>query len=106
MRPMELFLSSLAGCSAIDVVHILKRGRHQLESLSVRVQGKRTDAIPAVFTAITMEFIATGELKQAALQRAIDLSLQKYCSVARMLDKSVTIHSTCRIEPPIETDPS
>lgn len=91
MRPMEMLLVSLAGCSAVDVQLILQKGRHRLDELDVEVQGYRADAVPAVFTDIEIVFRASGDFDEAKLQRAADLSMEKYCSVAKMLSPTVQI---------------
>ena len=90
-RPMETVLISLAGCAAVDILHIAKKSRKELKSLEVDVAAKRAEAIPAVFEHIELLFQASGEFNQAWLQRAADLSMEKYCSVARMLAPSVQI---------------
>jgi len=95
MRPMELFLVSLAGCAAMDVVHILTRQREPLEDLSIHVEGTRADAVPAVYERIHLRFDATGEVLRKKLDRAVALSVDKYCSVRSMLrDEVVVTHST------------
>lgn len=98
-RPMETVLISLAGCAAVDVLHIAKKSRKELNSLEVDVAAKRVDAIPAVFEQIDLVFRASGDFNDAWLQRAADLSMEKYCSVARMLAPSVQIsHKIERID--------
>lgn len=95
--PMELVLVSLAGCSSIDVVDILKKQRQELKELQVKVEASRKDAIPAVFADINLHFILQGELQTEKVTRAIDLSLNKYCSVAQMLKHSVEITTSFEI---------
>ncbi len=90
-RPMEMVLVGLAGCSAVDIEHILEKGRHQLQSLTVKVMGQRADEVPAVFTDIHVVFSASGSFDQKTLERAITLSMETYCSVAKMLDGRVRI---------------
>lgn len=93
MRPMHLVLSALAGCSAIDVVTIIKKQRMTLEAFSVEVEGLRAeDQTPAVFTDITLHFICTGKLDETKVSQAIQLSVDKYCSVAAMLRPGVRIN--------------
>ncbi|MBX3128013.1 MAG: OsmC family protein [Polyangiaceae bacterium] len=100
MRPMEMFLVALASCSAIDVVHILERKqKHTLEQLVVRVRGVRADAVPAVFTEVELAFEATGNMSEKKLARAVALSVEKYCSVTRMLEGNVVVRHTYRLSP-------
>jgi len=92
VRPMEMVLLSLAGCSALDVIHILeKQQKEPLADLDVTVRGLRADAVPAVYTEIHLHFAASGPVSLAKLERAVKLSMEKYCSVAHMLMKSVVI---------------
>lgn len=91
LRPMETLLAALAGCSALDVVHIMKKQRQTLERLEVEVEGERADAVPAVFTKIHLRFKGYGPIDPLKLQNAVDLSVEKYCSVSRMLQPTVAI---------------
>ena len=91
LRPMEAVLAALAGCSSIDVVEILRKQRQPLEGLSIKVLGTRADSVPAVFTRIEIVFAARGAVAPEKLRHAVDLSLDKYCSVARMLQPGVEI---------------
>jgi len=91
-RPMELVLVSLAGCTAVDVVSILKKMREQLEGLEVNVNSERVDQHPRVYRKIEIEFNLKGKnLKDESVKKAIDLSLDKYCSVKTMLEKTAEI---------------
>jgi len=91
-RPMELFLMSLASCSAIDIILILQKQRQQIESFDITVDGKRSEnEIPSVFEKINIHFSFRGELDRVKVKRAIDLSLDKYCSVSAMLSPAVKI---------------
>ena len=94
---MELLLVSLAGCSAVDVLHILQKGRLPIEDLKIVVDGTRKDEIPAVFETIRLDFIATGDFPLAKLERAVELSMEKYCSVAKMLAPTVNILATSKM---------
>jgi len=86
MRPMELILLGVGSCSSFDVVDILKKGRHQVTSCVAQVSGERVDAIPSVFNKIHLHFIISGkELKTSAVERAVKLSAEKYCSASIML---------------------
>lgn len=100
VRPMQLLLMSLAGCSSIDIVFLLKKMRQPLEDIRVEVTGNRsTDEIPAVFKHIQLHFILRGELDETKVAKAISMSVEKYCSVARMLEKTAGITWTFEIEP-------
>jgi putative redox protein len=92
VRPMEAVLAALAGCSALDVIHILeKKQKEPLEDLDVDVRGHRADATPAVYTDIELVFTASGAVDVRKLEHAVQLSMEKYCSVARMLAPTVNI---------------
>ncbi|MEM7183570.1 MAG: OsmC family protein [Spirochaetota bacterium] len=90
-RPMELLLIGLAGCSSIDVVSILKKQRQNLEDIQVKVKAERVDEIPAVFSKIHVSFYLYGEIDENKAQTAVSLSMDKYCSVSKMLAKTATI---------------
>jgi len=94
MRPMQALLASLAGCSAIDVLNILQKGRHTVTRLDVSVDGERADAVPAVFTKIHLHYTASGDFPLQKLERAVALSQEKYCSVSHMLRGQVAITSS------------
>ena len=101
MRPMELLLSSMASCSAMDVLHILRKQRERLEGLSVAIEGVRADAVPAPFTRMKLVFEAWGEaLDDHKLQRAVQLAVEKYCSVSATLASTVVITWEARIRAP------
>lgn len=90
--PMDLLLRGIAGCSSIDVVMILRKQQHELEDLRVEVEGFREDgAIPNVFKKIHLNFILKGDVPPAKAKRAVDLSMEKYCSVSKMLEKAAEI---------------
>jgi putative redox protein len=90
--PMEMVLMAAGGCSAIDVVSILQKGRHDVTNCEVKLTSERREEAPRLFTHINLHFIVTGNaLKDAAVSRAVDLSAEKYCSVALMLEKAVNI---------------
>jgi putative redox protein len=91
-RPGELVLVSLAGCTAVDVVNILKKMREQLDHLEVIVNSEEVDKHPKVYKKIEMEYNFKGKnLKEENVQKAIQLSLDKYCSVKTMLEKTAEI---------------
>ncbi|HCA3582101.1 TPA: OsmC family protein [Salmonella enterica subsp. enterica serovar Ball] len=90
--PMEMVLMAAGGCSAIDVVSILQKGRQNVTNCEVKLTSERREDAPRLFTRINLHFIVTGnDLKEAAVARAVDLSAEKYCSVALMLEKAVNI---------------
>jgi putative redox protein len=90
--PMELLLMGIAGCSGIDIVLILKKQQIELEDFQMEVEGSRIDgAVPNVFTGIHLKVLLKGGLSAAKAKRAVDLSIEKYCSVAKMLEKTATI---------------
>ncbi|MBI5507958.1 MAG: OsmC family protein [Deltaproteobacteria bacterium] len=91
LRPMEMLLAALAGCSAVDVLLIMKKQRQPLDNLDIEVTGERADAVPAVYTSIHVTFTGSGAIELAKLERAVSLSFEKYCSVARMLQPAVKI---------------
>lgn len=92
VRPMEMLLLGLAGCSAFDVVHILEKGREAVTGCEVEVGAERAPSDPKVFTAIHLAFKLSGRgLKPAAVERAITLSAEKYCSASVMLGKTAKI---------------
>ncbi len=97
--PMELLLVGMAGCTAVDVVSILKKQRQSFQALEVRVQGKRADSHPKVYTHITVEYIVRGDVSEEKLQRAIALSQEKYCSASIMLGKTAQIETRYAIHP-------
>ena len=94
-RPMETLLAGTGGCSAYDVVLILKRGRYDVRGCSVKLTAERAEVEPKVFTRIGMHFTVTGKgIPAAAVERAIAMSHEKYCSASIMLAKTAEIVST------------
>ena len=93
VRPMEMVLLGMGGCTAYDVVHILKKSRQAVEDCIVELEAQRAESDPKVFTHIHVHFIVSGKgLTDSAVQRAIDLSAEKYCSASIMLTRAaVTI---------------
>lgn len=97
-RPMEMLLAGTGGCTAYDVALILKRGRHQVTGCSVKLSGERTETDPKVFTKIHFHFIVTGKnLSQQAVERAVKLSHEKYCSASAMMEKTAEITTSVEI---------
>jgi putative redox protein len=91
-RPMETLLAGAGGCTAYDVVLILKRGRHDVRGCSVKLSAERAEVDPKVFTTINMHFTVTGKAIPAqAVERAIAMSHDKYCSASIMLGKTAAI---------------
>lgn len=91
-RPMETVLAGTGGCTAYDVVLILKRGRHDVRGCSVTLTSERAETDPKVFTRIHMQFKVTGRgIPAAAVERAIAMSHEKYCSASIMLGKTAEI---------------
>ncbi|MBC7957178.1 MAG: OsmC family protein [Cytophagales bacterium] len=94
-RPMETVLAGAGGCTAYDVVLILKRGRHQVLGCQVKLTSERAATEPKVFTSIHMHFVVTGKaLPEVAVQRAIQMSHEKYCSASIMLAKTAEISTS------------
>ncbi len=92
--PMELVLLSLCGCTASDVVGILRKKREPFIGLEVRAKAERAEGYPAVFTSIHLTYLVRGEVSQKAMQDAVRLSKEKYCSVSAMLEKTAKITYT------------
>ena len=91
-RPMEVVLMGAGGCTAYDVVHILKKSRANVTDCDVQIEAERADEDPKVFTKIHFHFVVTGRgLKTALVERAVNLSAEKYCSASIMLGKTATI---------------
>lgn len=92
MRPMEMLLIGMAGCSAFDVVSILQKGRLPVRDCRVEVSAERAAEIPKVFTQIHVHFVVSGaNLKPAQVARAVQLSAEKYCSASIMLGQVATL---------------
>jgi putative redox protein len=89
---MELVLIGTGGCTAYDVVHILEKGREPIEDLEVELEADRAETDPKVFTRIHMHFVVRGRgLSPAKVERAIALSVEKYCSASAMLEKTAVM---------------
>lgn len=97
-RPMELLLVGLAGCTAMDVISILRKKRQQVTGYEVRVWGERATEHPMVFVDVTVEHIITGtHVEPAAVERAIELSEDRYCGAGATLGKTARMMHTYRI---------
>jgi putative redox protein len=92
VRPMEMLLLGMGGCTAFDVVHILRRGRHDVTGCEVSLDAQRADQEPKVFTRIHVHFLVRGrDLKPSVVARAVELSADRYCSASIMLGKTAEI---------------
>lgn len=92
VRPMEMLLLGMGGCTAFDVVDILKKARQPVSDCVVELHAERAETVPKVFTKIHVHFIVSGKgLKEAQVQRAVELSAEKYCSASIMLGKMAEI---------------
>jgi len=92
IRPMEMLLLGVGGCSSFDVMDILQKGRHDVTDCVAEVTAERVDSVPSVFSKIHLHFKVSGRnLKDAVVERAVKLSAEKYCSASIMLGKSVDI---------------
>ena len=95
---MQLLAAGAGGCSSIDVIGILKKQRQNLVDIEVVVNAEREpDSVPSLFTSIHIHYILTGNLDKNKVESAINLSLQKYCSVVKTLEKTATITSSYEI---------
>lgn len=97
--PMQLVGFGLAGCMAMDVVHILKKGRHELRGLRANLTGRRADEDPRRFIDITLHYTIDGSVPSEAVDRAIQLSREKYCSVWHSLRQDILFTVTYSVGP-------
>ena len=92
VRPMEMLLLGLGGCTAFDVMSILRKSRQQVFDCEIELEAERAEEVPKVFTRIHLHFIVSGkDLDQNRVARAVELSADKYCSASRMLEKTAAI---------------
>jgi putative redox protein len=99
VRPMEMMLLGLGGCTAFDVVMILEKSREKVSGCEVSLEATRAEEDPKVFTHVKMIYRLKGEnLKAAAVERAIKLSADKYCSASKMFEKTATIEHEWIVE--------
>jgi putative redox protein len=97
-RPMELLLVGFGGCTGMDLISILRKQRQRVIGLEINVKGEKTEDFPKVYREIHLEYVITGTaIAKEAVERAIALSLEKYCSVGATLAKTGTISHSCRI---------
>ncbi|MFW5785801.1 MAG: OsmC family protein [bacterium] len=99
LRPMETLLAALATCASMDLVEILRKQRAGLEEIEIDADGTRPDTSPAPFTAIHLHFTLIGPVDEAKATRALDLAVNKYCSVGEMLRTSAAITFDYEIRP-------
>ena len=97
-RPMELLLVSFGGCTGMDVISILRKKKQNVSGLEINVKGEKSDTDPKIYKEIHLEYVVKGrDVEKRAVERAIDLSLDKYCSVGATLAKAGTITFSYRI---------
>ncbi len=107
VRPMEMLLLGLGGCSAFDVVLILRKGREPVTDCVVEIEAERAATDPKVFTRIHMHYIVSGQgLSAAKVERAIRLSAETYCSASAMLAKTATLTHDFEIREPVTATPA
>lgn len=98
VKPMELILMGLGGCTAMDVLSILSKKRVNLDDFFMEIEAERAEEHPRVFTKIALKYIFVGEdIPREAVERAIELSETKYCSVHKMLESTVSLRSSYEI---------
>jgi putative redox protein len=98
-RPMEMLIMALGGCSGIDVVQILDKQKIKLEDFRIKIDAEREpNATPSLFKKIHINFFFKGEIDKGKAERAVALSLEKYCSVAKTLESTAKITSSVTIE--------
>jgi len=97
-RPMELILMGLGSCSAIDIIGILKKQQQEIEDFQIEIDAdRRENELPAIFTKITVTYFVKGSVDESKLKKAIDLSVTKYCSVTKILEKTAELNFTYQL---------
>ena len=92
MRPMQLLLAAMGGCSSIDIINILKKQKQDLKDIKITVTGERQkDALPSLYTEVHAHFKLYGNLDKDKAQKAVSLSVEKYCSVAKTLEATAKV---------------
>lgn len=92
MRPMQLLLAAMGGCSSIDIINILKKQRQDLRDIKITVTGEREkDAVPSLYTEVHAHFKLYGDLDPDKAEKAVSLAVEKYCSVAKTLEKTAKV---------------
>jgi putative redox protein len=100
MRPMQMLLSAMGGCSAIDVINILKKQKEPLRDIKITVTGEREkDAVPSLFVEVHAHFRLYGDIDRDKASRAVSLSVDKYCSVAKTMSHKAKITHSFEIIP-------
>lgn len=99
MRPMQLLLTSMGACSAMDVIHIMRKQRQELRDIHISVKGERVEAHPRIFTDIHMHFDLFGEVDPVKAEKAVSLSVEKYCTAVRMVEKVAKVTYDYTIHP-------
>lgn len=100
MRPMQMVLAAMGGCSAIDLIQILKKQRQDLRDIRITVTGEREkDAVPSLFTEVHAHFTLYGNIEKDKAERAVSLAVEKYCSVAKTLEARASITHSFEIIP-------
>jgi len=100
MRPMEMLISSLGSCSSIDVINFLRKMRQPLQDIRMDIQAERDpDQTPSLFTTVHITYHLYGNLDETKVEKAVSMSVDKYCSVARILEKTATITWSYHIHP-------
>jgi putative redox protein len=98
--PVQALAFAIAGCMGMDVVHIIQKGRHPLRGLAIALTAQRAPETPHRIIAVEIRFTVTGEVPDAQVQRAIDLSREKYCSVWHSLRDDIPLHTTFTVAAP------
>ncbi len=100
MRPMQMLLAAMGGCSAIDLVNILKKQKQDLQDVQITVTGEREkDAVPSLYTDVHAHYKLFGNIDKDKAERAVSLAVDKYCSVAKTLEKTAKITYSFEIIP-------
>lgn len=98
VRPMELLIMGLGGCSSMDVLSILKKQKQQIDDYEVNIKADRdTNSVPSLFTDIHVEFVLKGNVDRAKAERAVQLSMEKYCSVTKIMEETANITHSVKI---------
>lgn len=93
-RPMEMLLVSLAGCSAIDIISVLKKQRQTITDFQIEVDGDKVEGVPSPYKSIRVKFILAGDIKASKVEKAIELTKGKYCSVYFSLNPNIDVSYT------------
>ena len=98
MRPMQMLLSSMGACSSIDIIHLLNKQRQKLDDIKISLNGDREEGqVPSLFTAIQVHYRLYGDLDEKKVERAVNISMEKLCSVAKIIEKTAKITWTWEI---------